>query len=268
MEARGTKRTDLFLIDPRNIVVVSGFNVRIDFDLEELKEQIKDKGVMNPITVIPFRDKNGAEKYKLVDGERRYRATMQAIEEGSDIKYIKALKAPRDSNLESLYIEQMMRNEGKRFTEYECAIMYKRFRDEFGYSQAEIASKFHKSPAAICKCLSLLELPDYIQRKVATGAMSVMAAKEIISNYDTEAEQVEAAKAVVQKAREKGKKSVTSKLVNETILTAKEAKTVSTALKTLLCYLGSGVKVDVAMLSNCLDSTRDIEQALTLYKQL
>ena len=74
MEARSTKRTDLFLIDPRNIVVVAGFNVRIDFDLEELKEQIKDKGVMNPITVIPFRDESGAEKYKLVDGERRYRA--------------------------------------------------------------------------------------------------------------------------------------------------------------------------------------------------
>lgn len=256
METRSTKRTDLFLIDPRNIVVMAGFNVRIDFDLEELKEQIKDKGVMNPITVIPFRDESGTEKYKLVDGERRYRATMLAIEEGADIKYIKALKAPRDSNLESLYIEQMMRNEGKRF------------RDEFGYSQAEIAAKFHKSPAAICKCLSLLELPDYIQRKVATGAMSVMAAKEIISNYDTEAEQVEAAKAVVQKASEKGKKSVTSKLVNETIQAAKEAKTVSTALKTLLNYLGSSVKVDVAVLSDCLDSTGDIEQALTLYKQL
>ena len=84
METRNTKRTDLFLIDPRNIVVVAGFNVRIDFDLEELKEQIKDKGVMNPITVIPFRDESGAEKYKLVDGEGRYRATMLGIEKCSD----------------------------------------------------------------------------------------------------------------------------------------------------------------------------------------
>ena len=73
---------------------------------------------------------------------------------------------------------------------------------------------------------------------------------------------------MVQKASEKGKKSVTSKLVNETIQAAKEAKTVSIALKTLLNYLGSSVKVDVAVLSDCLDSTGDIEQALTLYKQL
>lgn len=44
METNVTKRTDIFLIDPRNIVVVDNFNVRMDFDLDELKEQIKAKG--------------------------------------------------------------------------------------------------------------------------------------------------------------------------------------------------------------------------------
>lgn len=263
-----TKRTDLFLIDPRNIVVVDGFNVRRDFDLNELKEQIKDKGVMNPITVIPFRDEDGVEKYKLVDGERRYRATMMAIAEGADIQYIKALKAPRDSSLENLYVEQMMRNEGKRFTEYECAVMYKRFRDEFGYSQAEIAAKFHKSPAAVCKCLSLLDLPDYLQRKVATGAMSVMAAKEIVASCETEQEQVEMAKAVVKRASEKGKKSVTSKMVNETLKNAKEAQAVSSALRTLLEHLGKAVTVNVAMLADCLEISESIDTGLELYRQL
>lgn len=69
MEVNATKRTDLFLIDPRNIVVMEGFNVRRDFDLEELKEQIKAKGVLNPVTVIPYKE-DGVEKYKLVDGEK------------------------------------------------------------------------------------------------------------------------------------------------------------------------------------------------------
>lgn len=69
METNKTKNTDLFLIDPRNIVVVDGFNVRRDFDLDELKEQIKAKGVLNPLTVIAFKDDEGNEKYKLVDGE-------------------------------------------------------------------------------------------------------------------------------------------------------------------------------------------------------
>ena len=81
METNATKRTDIFQIDPRNIVVMDDFNARRDFDLEELKEQIKAKGVLNPITVLPFKDEDGIERYKLVDGERRYRATMLAVEE-------------------------------------------------------------------------------------------------------------------------------------------------------------------------------------------
>lgn len=142
METNATKRTDIFQIDPRNIVVMDDFNARRDFDLEELKEQIKAKGVLNPITVLPFKDEDGIERYKLVDGERRYRATMLAIEEGINIPYIKALKLPKDTSTEELLIEQMMRNEGKRFSEYECGIMFKRFKEEFGYTQNEIAEKF------------------------------------------------------------------------------------------------------------------------------
>ena len=89
METNATKRTDIFQIDPRNIVVMENFNARRDFDLEELKEQIKAKGVLNPITVIPFKDGSGVECYKLVDGERRYRATMLAIEEGATFHTLK-----------------------------------------------------------------------------------------------------------------------------------------------------------------------------------
>lgn len=66
METNKTKNTDLFLIDPRNIVVVDGFNVRRDFDLDELKEQIKAKGVLNPLTVIAFKDDEGNEKSMLL----------------------------------------------------------------------------------------------------------------------------------------------------------------------------------------------------------
>ncbi len=261
-----TKRTDLFLIDPRNIVVEDGFNVRMDFDLEELKEQIKDRGVLNPITVIPFRDADGQEKYRLVDGERRYKATMLAIGEGADIRFIKALKAPRDSSLEDLYVEQMMRNEGKRFTEYECAVMYKRFRDEFGYTQAEIAEKFHKSPAAISKCLSLLDLPEYLQRKVATGQMSVMAAREIVANYQSESDQVRIARAAIQTAREKGKKSVTSKQVKEDLRGGREARSLAAALRTVLNYLDC-TKIDIMALAEALESTEDIPMAMLKYKE-
>lgn len=247
METNKTKNTDLFLIDPRNIVVVDGFNVRRDFDLDELKEQIKAKGVLNPLTVIAFKDDEGNEKYKLVDGERRYRATMLAISEGADIPYVRAMKARKDASTEELYIQQMMRNEGKKFTEYECAIMFRRFKEEFGYSQVEIADKFKKSPAFISKCLSLLDLPPYIQERIMKGELSV--------------------KAAVDNAKENGRVTATNKEVLNSLKDSKEAKAIAEALRKVWAYLDGEVIVDVDKLARLLDKTESLSQAMREYKK-
>lgn len=267
METNKTKNTDLFLIDPRNIVVVDGFNVRRDFDLDELKEQIKAKGVLNPLTVIAFKDDEGNEKYKLVDGERRYRATMLAISEGADIPYVRAMKARKDASTEELYIQQMMRNEGKKFTEYECAIMFRRFKEEFGYSQVEIADKFKKSPAFISKCLSLLDLPPYIQERIMKGELSVKAAKEIAANYGSEKEQVKAAKSAVDNAKENGRVTATNKEVLNSLKDSKEAKAIAEALRKVWAYLDGEVIVDVDKLARLLDKTESLSQAMREYKK-
>ena len=261
METNATKRTDLFWIDPRNIDIVDGFNVRREFDLNELKEQIKAQGVLNPITVIPYKV-NGVERYKLVDGERRYRATMLAISEGADIPYIKALKAPKDASQEDLYIEQMMRNEGKKFTEYECAIMFRKFKDEFGYSQVQIADKFKKSPAFISKCLSLLDLPSELQEKIVSGQLSVKAAREIAGSYDTEQEQVKAARTAVKSAQADGRSTATNKEVLNALKTSKEAKSIAEALRTLWAYMDGESKVDIDVMARLLDRHESLAKAV------
>ena len=212
METNVTKRTDIYSVDPRNVVVVENFNVRRDFALDELKEQIKAQGVLNPITVIPFKDEDGNEKYRLVDGERRLRATLAAIEEGADIKRIKALFLPRNTKEEDLLIEQMMRNEGKNFTEYEQAIMFQRFRDKFGYTASEIAAKFCKSQTFVGRCLSLLELAPEIQEKIENGEISTGAVRQIVSsNKEDEKAQIEAVQDAIADAKEKGNKSASVK---------------------------------------------------------
>lgn len=267
MKNNATKKTDVFLIDPRNIVVVDGFNVRRDFDLDELKEQIKAKGVLNPLTVIAFKDANGEEKYKLVDGERRYRATMLAIGEGADIPFVKALKVPQSTSMENLYIEQMMRNEGKRFTEYECALMFQRFKDEFGYSQVKIADKFKKSPAYVCKCLALLDLPKEIQERIVRNEISIKAAREISSSYETENEQVEAANNAIKTANEQGRKTATNKEVSGSLKEIKEAKQVADSLRMIWAYLDGEKFVDVDRLISMLDKEQSLYQAMKRYKQ-
>ena len=268
METNATKRTDIFQIDPRNIVVMDDFNARRDFDLEELKEQIKAKGVLNPITVLPFKDEDGIERYKLVDGERRYRATMLAIEEGTNIPYIKALKLPKDTSTEELLIEQMMRNEGKRFTEYECALMFQRFKDEFGYTQVEIADKFKKSPAYISKCLSLLDLPRELQERIMRNELSITAAREIASSYETESDQVKAAQNAVKAAKEQGRDTATNREVTAHLKESKEAKAVADALRSVWAYLDGERMVDVDRLITLLDKEQSLYQAMKQYKKI
>lgn len=273
METNPTKRKDIFLVDPRNIRVVDGFNVRRDFDLEELKEQIKSKGVLNPITVIAYKDENGMELYKLVDGERRYRATMLAISEGADIPFVPALKAPKDATVQDLYIEQMMRNEGKKFTELECAVMYRRFKEEFGYTQVQVADIFKKSPAFVSKCLSLLDLPQYLQDKIACGELSAKAAREIATSYSDSHDQVRAAKSAVRTAKSNGRATATNKEVQRALKEvqralkdAKQGRVIADALRSIAAYLDGVPTIEVDRLIKSLDRCGTLHAAMKEYK--
>ena len=212
-EINATKRTDIYQIDPRNIVVVEGFNARKNFDLDELKEQIRKVGVLNPITVIPFKDKEtGAEKYRLVDGERRYRAVMALLAEGEDIKRIKAMYLPKGTKEEDLLIQQLLKNTGKQFSEIEMAKLFNRFKEQWGYTQTEIADKFCKKASFVSRCMALLDLPAEIIEMMERGEISADTARQIVSqNKDDEDAQVEADDKAVKTAKAKGKKTATTK---------------------------------------------------------
>lgn len=266
MENNATKRTDIYQIDPRNIVVMPDFNVRRDFDLDELKDQIIAKGVLNPITVIPFKDEDGVERYRLIDGERRYRATMAAISEGVDIKRIKAMYARRNSNPEDLLVEQMMRNEGKKFTEYECGIMFKRFKDNYGYTQIEIAEKFKKSPAYISKCLSMMDLPPEILQRIENNHISAKAARDIASSYESEEAKIKAVEQTVQEAHSQGKKTATNKDANLALKVAKEAKVISESLMKIWAYLDGEEVINILQLAEYLNKTESLRQAIKQLK--
>lgn len=217
VELNATKRTDIYQIDPRNIVVVEGFNARKEFDLDELKAQIKAQGVLNPITVIPFKDEEGNEKYRLVDGERRYRSVMALLAEGEDIRRIKAMYLPKNTKEEDMYIQQMMRNEGKKFSNAECALLFNMFKEKYGYSQNEIAEKFGKKASFVSQCLSLLDLAPEVFEKMLSGEISTDAVRTIINNHkDDEKAQVEAVEKAVNEAKAKGKKTATAKDVAPT----------------------------------------------------
>ena len=212
-EINATKRTDIYQIDPRNIVVVEGFNARKNFDLDELKEQIRKVGVLNPITVIPFKDKEtGTEKYRLVDGERRYRAVMALLAEGEDIKRIKAMYLPKGTKEEDLLIQQLLKNTGKQFSEIETAKLFNRFKEQWGYTQTEIADKFCKKASFVSRCMALLDLPAEIIEMMERGEISADTARQIANRHKDDVDaQVEDAEKAVNTAKAKGKKTATTK---------------------------------------------------------
>lgn len=166
-ETNKTIKKELFYIDPRNIVVVDGFNSRVDFALDELKDSIRENGIKNPISVIPFKDENEEEKYRLVDGERRYRATMELLAEGFDMPRIPALFLSKSLKADELLMEQLIRNEGKKFSEYEYGIAFRKFID-LGYTPAEVVKKLGLADWKVI-FLTHLERDERVQELMRTG---------------------------------------------------------------------------------------------------
>ena len=266
-EINATKRTDIYQIDPRNIVVVEGFNARKNFDLDELKEQIRKVGVLNPITVIPFKDKEtGAEKYRLVDGERRYRAVMALLAEGEDIKRIKAMYLPKGTKEEDLLIQQLLKNTGKQFSEIEMAKLFNRFKEQWGYTQTEIADKFCKKTSFVSRCMALLDLPAEIIEMMERGEISADTARQIASqNRDDEDAQVEAADKAVKTAKAKGKKTATTKDIPVNVQAANLIAKIRKGLKKYASLMDSldGENAEVMMTNaiNVYEQTAEWENA-------
>ena len=196
-----TTKTDLFKIDPRSIKVVEGFNSRTDFgDIDELAKQIAEQGVLNPISVR----KGENDTYELVDGERRYRAVMRLIEQGVEIARVPAIILPKSITKEQLLLQQIMRNEGKPFEEYEYGVAYKKLMDVNGLTIDEIANTVGKKRWHVDVCLSHLNRDEKVQELLKTNKISGAQVRLIYQAHHNEEEAVKE----ILKAAENHEKNV------------------------------------------------------------
>ena len=257
METNKTTKTDIYNIDPRNIIVVDGFNSRVDFgNIDELAAQIKEQGMLNPISVIPVKDDNGNEKYRLVDGERRYRAVMKLIKDGTDISRIKAIFLSKSTSEEDMLAQQMLRNEGKPFTEYELGILCSKLRDKCGKSTAEIAKMLGKNQGVISYALADLEYDPRIQEMLKKGEICgpdvrrvFTAAKEKYGKDKYEQKAIAELLKVKEKAVKEGKNDVSIKdleLVSDSKDTKAFLKGIAVFSRYLFAYeRKNGGKIDI-----------------------
>ena len=153
------------------------FQPRLDFNvqaLEELKNSILEKGVIQPITVR--RTETG---FELVSGERRVRASIEAGMTQIPA-YILAVNSDREM-LELALIENVQR---ENLNPIEVALGYQRLLRECDLRQEEVADKVGKDRSTVTNFLRLLKLPRQIQESLRNNEISTGHARALLTIQD------------------------------------------------------------------------------------
>jgi ParB family chromosome partitioning protein len=142
------------------------FQPRTEFDedaLAELTASIKEQGIIQPITVR----KMGYDKYQIISGERRFKASKRA-----GLTSIPAyIRVANDQGmLELALIENIQRHD---LNALEVALSYKRLIDECNLTQEMLSERVGKNRTTITNFLRLLKLNPEIQTAIRNGTISM-----------------------------------------------------------------------------------------------
>lgn len=153
------------------------FQPRTEFDeqaLEELTASIKEQGIIQPITVR----KLGYDKFQIISGERRFKASKRA-----GLTSIPAyIRVANDQGmLELALVENIQR---QNLNALEIALSYKRLIDECSMTQEVLSERVGKNRTTITNFLRLLKLPPEIQAAIRSGTLTMGHARAITGVED------------------------------------------------------------------------------------
>ncbi len=139
--------------------------------LEELKNSIKERGIIQPLIVRKSDDHDN--KYELIAGERRWQAAQSA---GLNEVPVVIIAADNLKSLELAIIENIQRKDLNAIEEAES---YKNLIENFGYDQEQVSQFIGKSRSHISNSLRLLSLPEKIidlirQEKISQGHAKIL----------------------------------------------------------------------------------------------
>lgn len=155
--------------------------------LEDLAASIKVQGVMQPIVVRPI----GDNKYEIIAGERRWRATQLA-----GLHDIPALirHVSDEDTIAMALIENIQR---ENLNPIEEAVGLQRLQEEFDLTQQEVADAVGKNRATVANLMRLVSLTPEVKTMLEHGDLEMGHARALLGV--TEAQQESAARLVVQK---------------------------------------------------------------------
>lgn len=155
---------------------------RRQFDEEALDELAASIGIVGLLQPVVVREV-GPERYELIMGERRWRASQLAALESipAIIRETGDNDMLRDALIENLHRQQL--------NALEEAAAYQQLLDDFGATHEQLASRIGRSRPHISNTLRLLNLPPAVQRRVAAGVLSAGHARALLSLDSVEAQE-------------------------------------------------------------------------------
>ena len=159
--------------------------------LAELAASIKTQGVMQPILVRAVDNTPGAERYEIVAGERRWRATQLA---GLSEVPVLIRNIPDEQALAMALIENIQR---ENLNPLEEAQGLQRLIDEFGLTHQEAADAVGRSRPATSNLLRLLQLTAAVQDLLLNGQLDMGHARALLPIAG--AQQIALAQRIIQK---------------------------------------------------------------------
>ncbi|MFZ2971849.1 MAG: ParB/RepB/Spo0J family partition protein [Ferribacterium limneticum] len=209
--------------------------------LAELAASIKAQGVMQPILVRAVNNTPGAERYEIVAGERRWRASQLA-----GLKEVPVLvrSIPDEQALAMALIENIQR---ENLNPLEEAQGLQRLIDEFGLTHQQAADAVGRSRPAASNLLRLLQLTAPVQELLMTGQIDMGHARALLPI--SSGQQVGVAQRIVQRGLSVRE---TERLVQQLLNPPKHApeKTIDRDLLSLQERLSDGLGANVAIRSN------------------
>jgi ParB family chromosome partitioning protein len=139
--------------------------------IDELARSVREHGIVQPLVVT-----RAGDKYKLIAGERRFRAAQKAGLTTVPVVVKDALKS--GDALQLALVENIQRED---LNPMEEANAYHQLHDEFGMTQEEIAKRVGKERSTVANFLRLLRLPAAVKELLASGQLSMGHARALLS---------------------------------------------------------------------------------------
>lgn len=156
--------------------------------IAQLAQSIREQGVLQPILVAP---QNGG-RYRIVAGERRWRASRQA-----GLETVPCIVRDMDviQQMEIALIENLQRED---LNPIEVAQGIRSLMQQCGYTQEAVAVRLSKSRPAVANLLRLLTLPDQVVEMIRQGTLSAGHAR-VLAGLDNDAQKLALAQETIEK---------------------------------------------------------------------